>query len=187
MAKSLLWAALGLSALLLSCSSNRPEPVRTFPMGDRVALGHLIYTVFEGQWLTQIGEGAAARIPQQRFFLLRMSITNSGADEVLAPNLTLVDDAGQPYGELSNGEGVPKWIGYLRPIKPAESAQGDLLFDVAPKHYKLRITDESEKAIAMVDIPLSFGEEAPEVPVPGSASSQRPAEAPAPATPPGKK
>jgi len=185
MAKSLLRAALGFSALLVSCSSNRPEPVRTFPMGDRVALGHLIYTVFEGQWLTQIGDGTAARIPQQRFFLLRMSITNSGAEEVLAPNLTLVDDTGQSYEELKNGEGVPKWIGYLRPVKPAESAQGDLLFDVAPKHYKLRITDESEKMVAMVDIPLSFGEETPEVPVPGA--GQRPAEAPVPELPAGKK
>jgi hypothetical protein len=173
MAKSLLLALAGVSALAVSCSSTRPNPVRTFPMGDRVTLGHLIYTVFETQWLTQIGEGAAARIPQQRFFLLRMSITNSGADEVLAPNLALVDDSGQSYAELNNGEGVPKWIGYLRPIKPAESAQGDLLFDVPPKHYKLRISDESEQIVALVDIPLSFGAETPEVPLPGSAAGQK--------------
>ncbi len=163
-------------------------PVRTYPMGDRVTLGHLVYTVFETQWLTQIGEGPSARVPQQRFFLVRMSITNSGAEEVLAPNLMLIDDSGQSHAELSNGEGVPKWIGYLRPIKPAESAQGDLLFDVPPKHYKLRISDEGEQILAMVDIPLSFGEETPEVPVPGAAqTTQRPAEFPSQGSPAGQK
>jgi hypothetical protein len=158
--------AVGVFLLATSCSPNRTSPIRTFPMGDKVTLGHLIYTVFETQWLTQIGEGAAARVPQHRFFLVRMSITNSGADEVLAPNLTLLDESGPTYGELSNGEGVPKWIGYLRPIKPAETAQGDLLFDVPPKQYKLRITDEAEQIVALIEIPLSFGSDAPELPAP---------------------
>ena len=53
-------------------------------------------------------------------------------------------------------------------VKPAESAQGNLLFDAPPAHYKLRIADENEDHVAYIDIPLSFGAEAPssEVPAP---------------------
>jgi hypothetical protein len=56
---------------------------------------------------------------------------------------------------------VPQWIGYLRTVKPAESAQGNLVFDAPPAHYKLRLTDENEENPAYVDIPLSFGAEIP--------------------------
>ena len=121
-------------------------------MGDKIALGHLIYTVFESQWLTQIGEDANARIPENRFFLVRVSVTNSGGEAVVAPNLTLEGENGTSVPELSNGEGVPQWIGYLRHIYPAESAQGNLVFDVPPKRYKLRITDEQGERSALIEV-----------------------------------
>ena len=56
-------------------------------MGERVSLGHIVYVVFETQWLTHIGEGAEARVPQHRFFLVRMSAVNSYGSEVIVPNL----------------------------------------------------------------------------------------------------
>jgi hypothetical protein len=136
-------------------------------MGDRVQLGHLIYTVFETQWMTQLGDGANQRVPQHRYFLVRMSITNGGASDIMVPAMTLVDDSGATHAELSNGESVPQWMGYLRQVRQAETAQGNIIFDVAPKHYKLRITDENEQRVALVDIPLSFGAETPEVSTPG--------------------
>jgi len=158
---------LTVAAMLTSTSCiQKTFPVRTYPMGDRVILGHLIYTVFESQWLTQIGDGETARIPQNRFFLVRLSVTNSGGEPVVAPNLTVQDDNGSSAPELSNGEGVPQWIGYLRQIDPADSAQGNLVFDVPPKHYRLRITDEDGQRPALIDIPLSFSSESPEIPNP---------------------
>ena len=62
----------------------------------------------------------------------------------------------------------------LAQVKPAESAQGNLVFDAPPAHYKLRITDENEENPAYVDIPLSFGAEVPppEVPPPGGEKKQ---------------
>jgi hypothetical protein len=148
--------------LLTSCSEDASSmPVRTYPMGDRVQLGPLIYTVFESQWMTQLGEGAVARIPEHRFFLVRMSVTNGGASEVIVPAVALIDDNGGSHLELSNGEHVPRWIGFLRQMKPAETTQGNLVFDVPPGHYKLRISDESEQRQALIDIPLSFGAETP--------------------------
>ena len=165
----LLLALLSAALFLTGCSSGAPYPVRTFGMGEKVQLGHLSYTIFETQWLTQLGEGSSQRVPQHRYFLVRMSAVNGGAAEVIVPTLSVVDDKGQSYPELSNGDSVPQWIGFLRQPKPAESVQGNAVFDAPPAHYKLRILDETETREALIDIPLSFGAETPEVPVPGAA------------------
>ena len=55
----------------------------------------------------------------------------------------LEDDNGNTYPELSSGEGVPQYIGYLRSVKPAQSAQGNAIFDAPPRHYKMKIADET--------------------------------------------
>jgi hypothetical protein len=97
-----------------------------------------------------------------------VSAVNGYGTDIIVPNLSIEDDNGNTYPELSSGEGVPQYIGYLRNVKPAESAQGNALFDAPPRHYKMKVTDESGEKIAYVDIPLSFVSESPEVPpVPG--------------------
>jgi len=162
--------ALVLAAVALSsCGDDeKATPVRTFNMGDRVTLGHLVYTVYETQWLTQLGEPPMARVPQSRFLLIRLSAANGGANTVTIPNFILEDDNGTTYPELSNGEGVSQYIGYLRRVKPAESAQGHALFDAPPRHYKLRVMDEDSERAALIDIPLSFTSESPDVPQAGN-------------------
>jgi hypothetical protein len=80
------------------------------------------------------------------------------------PNVSVIDDNGKAYPEISDGTGVPQYIGYLRRVKPAEAAQGHALFDAPPRHYKLRITDEDGEHAGLVDIPLSFTSESPDVP-----------------------
>ena len=141
-------------------------------MGQKVSLGHIIYTVYETQWLTQTGVAPDIRLPQNRFFLVRISANNSGGDDVMVPNLTVQDDRGSSYAELSDGNGIPQYIGYLRSVHPAEAAAGNLVFDCPPGHYKLRITDEDGERAALIDIPLNFTSETPEVPVPGSPSKK---------------
>jgi len=136
-------------------------------MGEKVSLVHIIYTVFETQWLTQAGEAPNVRMPQNRFFLVRMSASNSSGTDVIVPSLVVQDDQGNTYPEQSNGEGIPQWIGFLRAVHPAESVAGNLLFDCPPAHYKLKITDEDGERTAFIDIPLNFTNETPEVPVPG--------------------
>jgi len=152
---------------LLACSrASRSDDarLRTVGMGDRVELGHIIYTVFDTQWLTQIGQGVDAKIPQNRYFLVRLSAANSSNQKVMVPPTTIVDDDGKTYEELSNGEGVPQWIGLLREARPAEAVQGNVVFDAPPRHYKLRITDEDEQSAALVDIPLTLGTDLPAPP-----------------------
>jgi len=137
-------------------------------MGEKATLGHIIYSVYETQWVPQFGEAPTARVPQHRFFLVRMAAVNSSGADLIVPNATIEDDKGNSYPELRDGDGAPDWIGYLRQVKPAESTRGNLLFDAPPAHYKLRITDENEETSAYFDIPLSFNEvPSAEVPLPG--------------------
>ena len=134
-------------------------------MGDRVTAGSLVYNVFEAQWKAQLGQGPDTRVPKDRFFLIRLSVVNSGSTDLMVPALTLVDDAGQTYPELSNGDQVPEWTGYLRRVKPAETLQGNVVFDVPPKRYRLRVSDENSQKSRDIEIPLTFASDTPDMPV----------------------
>jgi Domain of unknown function (DUF4352) len=155
--------ALFATVLGLASCAQRALPTRTYPLGEKVTLGHLIYSAFETQWLTQIGSGTDARVPQNRYLLVRMAVTNSGGQSIASPNLTVVDDSGNSYPEVSDGQGVPQWIGYIRQINQADTMQGNMLFDVPPRHYKLRVTDEEGQQVAMIDLPLEFTPETPDL------------------------
>lgn len=160
-------AVIGLSAALAGCSkTEKIEAARTYQMGERVQVGNLSYVVSERQWHNEFGSGPDARLPQNRFFLVKMSVLDNGRDEVIIPNTQLVDDAGLDYPEAADGDGVQDWIGNTRQLSPGKTVDGYLLFDVPPKHYKLRVFGEEEKQVALVDIPLSFDSDAPDVTVP---------------------
>jgi Domain of unknown function (DUF4352) len=170
--------AVAVAAMLLtSCGeSETTGPVRTYGMGERVTLGHIVYVVYETQWLTQLGSGVEAHVPKQRYFLVRMSAVNGSNKDVIVPNFSLEDDNGNTYPELGGdaAQGVPQYIGYLRRVRPAESAQGHALFDAPPRHYKLKIMDEDSEKTAYIDIPLSFTSESPEVPMVGDTKKDQP-------------
>lgn len=151
---------------LSGCSPAESTQVRTYALGEHVPVGRLVYTIFERKWVTQFGEGATARVPQHRFCVIRLSAVNSGGTDLIVPALTLQDDKGESYSELQNGDGVAQWIGVLRTVKPAEALQGNIIFDCPPQHYKLRVTDENEERAAVVDLPLSFDSEMPQLFVP---------------------
>lgn len=166
----LFFAVAATAVILTSCggSAENSLPVQTVGMGDKIPLGHINYQVFETRWLTQIGVGPDARVPQHRFFLVRLQAHNSLGSGIIVPNFILEDDSGNTYPELNSGEGVPQYIGYLRSIKPDGIASGNAVFDVPPRHYKMKITDETGEKAAYVDIPLNFVSETPEPPGAGN-------------------
>ena len=132
-------------------------------MGELVRLGGFTYEVIETEYLTQIGDGPAPRIPQDRFFLVKISVSNGSSETASVPAFQVENDQGKVFPELSNGDGVPTWIGYLRSLRPAETAQGNALFDAPPAHYRIRIKDENSDHAALIDIPLTFNAETPDV------------------------
>jgi hypothetical protein len=163
--RTILTAIAALALLLAAgCASAPPKP-QTFALGERVELGKIIYTVFETQWMTHIGSGPETRLPKDRFFVVRISAVNGGGADAMIPNMTLIDDSGAAYAE-TNGEGVPNWLGLLRQTKPAEAAQGAVVFDAPQRHFKLRLSDENEQKTAFVDLPLTYGTETPDLPSP---------------------
>jgi hypothetical protein len=147
-----------LPALLLAlagCVASRQT--RIYQAGEKAAVEHLTYVVIDTQILPHLGDDPAnPRVPQNRFLVVQVSISNSGNATLPIPAMTLVDDGGQTYNELPDGSGVPRWLGMVRKVEPGQTEQGNILFDAPAKHYKLKLTDETDPADVMVDIPLSF-------------------------------
>ncbi|MBS1857014.1 MAG: DUF4352 domain-containing protein [Acidobacteria bacterium] len=169
-------AGAAMACLLISCGQESQPPARTYSMGERVTVGHLVYVVYETQWLTHLGTGADTRVPQNRFFLVRLSATNGSGQDVIIPNFTIEDDSGKSYPELAGdqAQGVPQYIGYLHKVRPAEAAQGNALFDAPPRHYKIKFYDENADRFSYVDIPLSFTSESPDMPQVGDTKKNDP-------------
>jgi Domain of unknown function (DUF4352) len=159
------FAAPVLCGVALTTGCSAPRQVQTeYPMGEKAHVGPLTYTVVETAWKTQLGQTLNIRVPQRRFFLVTVSVTNGGGKEVSIPLLELEDANGKAYPESENGAGVDNWFGLLRTINPAETQQGRLLFDVPLTSFRLRVTDAGEpgsERYAWVQIPLHMDIEQP--------------------------
>jgi len=143
-------------------------------MGERVSVGPLTYNVIETNWRSQLGSDFKVRLPERRFLLITISVTNGAGKVVSVPLFTLENQQGQTFQESDNGEGVENWFGLLRELNPAQTQQGRLLFDVPLGTYKLRVTDGGEpgaERFASINIPLRMdtdtGVESPVLPEPG--------------------
>jgi hypothetical protein len=90
-----------------------------------------------------------------------VSTVNTASTLVSIPSFTMIDDDGNAYQELENGEGVKEWLGVARRVQPADSLKGTIVFDVPQKHFKLRVADEADR-FALVDIPFSLGQAPPD-------------------------
>ena len=162
-----------LLALGAGCSGGvLEEPVHR--MGELTTVGPLTYNVLETEWRAQLGDSIEAKIPENRFLLIRLSISNAGQQQVAVPLLTLEDEEGNSYMEVSEIEGLPNWLGLLRILEPAGMLEGVIVFDVPPSDYRLRVTDggdlESERT-ALIEIPLTLAPPPPvETPAPGEQS-----------------
>lgn len=156
-------ALAGASLLAISCSGRKAGAGgMTFRMGERATVGKLIYNVTEAQWKTSLGDGPSTRVPQHRFLVVRLTVTNSGTEQMGMPLLKVFDANGTEHMELDNGEGVEGWLGFLRMLNGVETREGALLFDIAPASYKLQVTDGGDaenEQVAYVDIPLQLDAE----------------------------
>lgn len=142
--------------VLPGCGARQANRI-DYQMGERVVIGPLTYNVVESAWRSQLGEGFKLRLPQQRFLLITISVTNGGGKEVSVPLLTLENQNDQTFQELDNGEGVDNWFGILRTISPAQTQQGRIAFDVPLSSYRLRVTNGGSpgtERYAWVEIPL---------------------------------
>lgn len=154
-----LWLVLTLGGaiLLLSGCQRQNSSQINYQMGERIADGPIAYNVVQTAWKTQFGDVLNTRTPQNRFLLIMLSATNGGGKEASLPFFTLEGPNGAEYKEVETGEGVDNWFGLLRTLNPAETRQGNLVFDVPLTSYRLRLTDGGEpgaEKIVWVEIPL---------------------------------
>jgi hypothetical protein len=147
------------------------EASKTFKMGERASVGNLTYNVLEATFFSQLGDIGQSKIPQKRFLVIRMSITNGGAKEVELPLFRVVDNARVETPELQDADFLKGWFGLIRKIGPTQTEEGRILFDVSPKNYKLEVTDGGEvgkEQLAFIDIPIDFDTSEPVQAIPES-------------------
>jgi hypothetical protein len=165
MTKLSCWCALlGSAAVFFSGCQKTEAPRNEFSMGERVPVGQMTYSVIESAWRTQLGESFRVRSPEQRFLLIKISVTNGTGKDVSIPFMTLEGTNRQTYRELANGEGVESWFGLLRTIGPGETRQGNILFDVPLTSYELRVPDIGDAGLeryVSVQIPLRLDSDLP--------------------------
>jgi hypothetical protein len=160
MRSSLAIAALAAACVTLGsgCSPKKAgTPFAEFRLGERVGVGSLTYNVIETSWASQLGAVPIARFPERNFLLVHLSVTNGGGQSASIPFLSVENAAGERFQESENGQGVDAWLGMFREVKPAETEQGWILFDVPTNSYRLQLVDggegETEHA-AYVTLPL---------------------------------
>jgi hypothetical protein len=141
---------------LAGCTSAPTRAVKTYQSGEKAEHAKLIYSVVDAQIFTRLGEEPGPRIPQNRFYVVQISISNSGNKNASIGPMTLVDDAGKMYPELADGTNIPRWLGVVRTVDPAQTETGYIVFDAPSAHYKLRVTDETDEEDVFVDMPLNF-------------------------------
>ncbi len=170
-------AILFATCLLSGCGSSVTRTAKTYPSGDKATVGPLIYNVVDVHIAPRLGDDPAnSRLPQNRFFLVRISASNSSTADVTIPALTLIDDRGTVYNEIADGTNVPDWLGIIRKVEPGLTSTGVVVFDAPSQHYRLRLTDETEEDIG-IDIPLTYVNEtvAPAIPPADAGQTQVPA------------
>ncbi|MDE3199189.1 MAG: DUF4352 domain-containing protein [Acidobacteriota bacterium] len=144
---------------LAACSSTPARKTVVFSAGEKANVEKLTYSVVDTQILPRIGDDTNARTPQNRFFIVQISAFNSGNEDAAIPAMALVDDQGKTYEELTDGAGVPRWLGIIRHVAPNQSESGNIVFDAPAQHYKLKLTDETDANDVYIDVPLNFTHE----------------------------
>lgn len=138
------------------CAKSKPASV-VYAAGDKATVGPLVYSVIDTEVTQQLGDDPNnLRTAQERFFLVKVSVTNASSDDQPIPAMTLVDDSGHNYMELADGTGVPNWLGVLRKVGPTQTEQGVVIFDAPTQHYKLRLNDALDDNEIAIDVPLNF-------------------------------
>lgn len=169
---------------LTACSPTPVRQTKMYQSGEKAEFKKLTYSIVDAQIFTRLGDDASPRIPQNRFYVVQLSVSNGGNQATSIPALTLVDDNGKTYPELADGAGIPRWLGVIRNVDPAQTEAGQIIFDAPSAHYRLRLTDETDEDDVFVDMPLNFlHEQMNSSPVSSSPDGAGAAPTPAPAVP----
>ena len=126
-------------------------------MGEKVQVGPVAYTVLQADWRDTLTDAGAGSSSAGRYLVLRLSMSNSGGQEVTVPTLTLKGSGDNTYPEVTEGlSGIGDWLGIFRRLEPNQTEEGRIFFEAPVGTYKLQVSDgadvETERT-ADIDIP----------------------------------
>jgi hypothetical protein len=149
-------AALSITTTGCSASSAKKDST-IYPAGEKAVVGPLTYSVTDTEMTQTLGDDpATARNAQERFYLVKVTVSNSSSNDQPIPAMTLVDDQGHSIAELADGSNVTNWLGVVRKVGPTQTEQGVVVFDAPTKHYRLRLNDPFDEKEISIDVPLDF-------------------------------
>src|SRR5580704_3227799 len=149
-------AALSVATTGCSASSSKKEST-IYPAGEKAVVGPLTYSITDTEMTQTLGDDpATARNAQERFYLVKVTVSNSSSNDQPIPAMTLVDDQGHSIAELADGANVTNWLGDVRKVAPTQTEQGVVVFDAPTKHYRLRLNDPFDEKEISIDVPLDF-------------------------------
>ena len=151
--------AFAFAVTMAACSGTPARKTVIFQAGDKATVDKLNYSVVDTQIFTRLGEDPNVRVPQNRFYVVQLSVFNAGTEDAAIPAMSLVDDSGKTYEELTDGNGVARWLGVIRHVSANQTETGTLVFDAPASHYKMKLTDDTDANDVYIDIPLSFAHE----------------------------
>jgi hypothetical protein len=157
------WAVCLLGLLAASCSKRETM----VDMGMDVSVSPLTYSVVRTEWKDSLDGPDGQRTPAHKFLIVSISIRNKSGSDVHVPLLTVIDGAGKEHLELDKGDGLGEWLGLLRTVQPKSTTSGELLFDVPPGTYKLRVVnggDVEKETSALIRLPYQTELPAPAAP-----------------------
>jgi hypothetical protein len=143
--------------LILASGCIRKKNIRMVAMGEKAEIGSFSYQAMETRWPMSL----AGRPAKDRFLIVRVNIANTAQSEMTVPGFDVVDDSGNSVPELLDGNGVDDWLGVSRTLAVGGAQHGSIVFDVPPRHYRLRVADENDNFM-YIDIPFNLSTEEPE-------------------------
>jgi len=163
------------AVLLTAACAGRSGQPKLHQMGESVQLNNLIYTVQEVEWVTELATHSGSKVPRGRFAVIRVNVNNTSGQTISVPLLALESEGGDSFPELTQIDGSSDWLGLLRMLDPGESIQGNIVFDVSPGTYRLRLGsggDPATETSALVQIPLELPKSNPKPELPTLPSQQ---------------
>jgi len=150
-------SVLSLAAAGCSTASSSKKESTIYAAGEKASVGPLTYSITDTEMTQTLGDDpATARNAQERFYLVKVTVSNSSSSDQPIPAMTLVDDQGHSIAELADGANVPNWLGIVRKVGPTQTEQGFVVFDAPTKHYRLRLNDPFDEKEISIDVPLDF-------------------------------
>ena len=145
------------SLIALTGCGEKAVVISSFPMGQKVQVGKIVYSVLEAEWRSDVPGGKQP--PKNRVLQLTMSITNSSSQEMSMPTLRLLNANNDEFPEYTEIEGNMYWLGLLRRLQPSLTETSAIYFDVPIGAYKLEVVDHSDaenEKTSYIEIPASL-------------------------------